>query len=96
MGSKLSNSQAAASPAGMSKGISQAFGDDGPEAQARKRKESEDAAAAQASAQTSGDAPSAWDTMKAMSGDTLSGLKDVAMDPNGVWSSIQDAGKKKK
>ncbi len=95
MGSKYTNAQAIASPSSMSQGIASAFGDDGPEAQARKRKEAEDAAAASQAQQATGQVPSAWDTMKGMAGDVASGLQDVAGNPSNAWDTMI-MGKKKK
>lgn len=67
------------------------------EEEARNRKKKEDdaaaAAAAQQSQQTSGQEPSAWETMKSMGNDMSWAAKDMT---NSAWSAIQGGGKKKK
>lgn len=97
MGNKQTNGQASvASPGAMSQGISQAFGDMGPEEAARKRQEAESAAQQQAANQVNGSGPSVWDTISGMGKDAASGMAGMASNPSGVWDVLTGAEKKKK
>lgn len=102
MGSKKSNAQSLESfgPATQSavNSMNSNFGNSsaGTEADARKRKDAEDAAAEQQAQNVTGQEPGVWDTLKAMGGDAVAGAKDMASDPRSAWSAMSGKDRKKK
>lgn len=87
MGNKFTNAQAAR------ESLSTAFGNT--EEYARRKRMEENATAADnaAAAQEVGGS-GVWDQLKSMGADMVSGGKDMATDPGGVWDTLNNKKKK--